>query len=87
MQTAHVVSADVVQHPKSNHRRLCITTDAPWASAGVTYPGTEVWAEPDAVKPDNGETISWDHSHVWIRGVRYDKPELDNSAAPTPLWG
>jgi hypothetical protein len=83
MKTASVVAAGLEQHPHSAKQRMCIMVSLPWASAGVSYPATEIWGEATMPKPAYGETVRWDHSHIWYRDVRYDKPELDSNPDPS----
>lgn len=62
---------------------MLVTVEYPWATGGETYPSTYVWAAADMPEPANGDTLQWDGSHVWYKGVRYAKPEYDsNPSAP-----
>jgi hypothetical protein len=75
---ASVVVAGHANHPESNAPLLRVTVDRPYQSGGLRCSTTDLWADRSAPQPATGETVEWDHRHVWIRGVRYRKPEYDS---------
>jgi DUF1365 family protein len=79
MKTANVISAGPEEHPESGADLMRILVNRPWAVAGERWPATELWAQRDMPEPVTGEAIEWDHRHVWLRGVRYEKPEDDRN--------
>ncbi|HEX2594762.1 MAG TPA: hypothetical protein VHL34_24880 [Rhizomicrobium sp.] len=77
MNRASVVVAGYTTHPESGASLLRVMVDQPFARGGLRCETTDLWAERSAPQPATGEAVEWDHRHVWIRGVRYDKPEND----------
>lgn len=83
MRSAHVIDAGYAEHPESGASLLRVTVDQPYESGGLRCSTTDLWADRAAPQPATGEPIGWDRRHVWIRGVRYRKPEYDSpTAAP-----
>lgn len=82
MQTANVIGAGPAQHPESGADLMRIVVDRPWAVAGERWPATELRVQRDMPEPATGEQIEWDHRHIWLRGVQYEKPEDDRK----PAW-
>ncbi len=78
MNHATVLQADHVEHPESGRELVRITVSKEWASGGVTYPSTDIWAEIACPIPEDGETVEWDGHHVWVRGACWRKREYDS---------
>jgi len=82
MRTARVLGAGRANHPSSNRNLMRIETDLPWASGGVFFPSTEIWADMTP-EPQNGDQIAWDGHHDYWKGQTFPKPEYDtNPDAP-----
>jgi hypothetical protein len=79
IRTATVEACGLVTHPNSNEQRMRYEVSCPFTMVGQEYPTTRVWADASAPEVIDGESISWGHRFVWVRGERYAKREYDSS--------